>query len=261
MRLPFEARSPDNGDDDCNYKLMITRTSKLRVLEFVLLTVGLVLCVFACFTYFGGRIYSREAIARFRAQMNPQPASMPLDPDSLAPVDFKLWSRTRIEQYKASLAEKFEQPLAVLKVDKIQLQVAVFEGTSDRVLNRGVGTIEGTARIGESGNIGIAGHRDGFFRGLKDVGVGDSIQLENRISTQTYRIDSIKLVNRNDVSVLESRSSPELTLVTCFPFYFVGNAPQRYIVHASLIGEIKTLNEPAKASLQATASRTKENTP
>jgi sortase A len=108
--------------------------------------------------------------------------------------------------------------------------------------------------------MGIAGHRDGFFRGLKDVVLGDALELETTSGTQTYIIDSIKLVTPDDVSVLRNEPTSALTLVTCYPFYFVGSAPQRYIVHASARGEPKTRNEPPKASLQATASRTKERT-
>jgi sortase A len=178
----------------------------------------------------------------------------------VTPVDYTLWSAKRIKEYETALTEHFDEPLAVLKVNKIQLEVPVFEGTSDRVLNRGAGRIEGTAHIGESGNIGIAAHRDSFFRGLKDIRVGDSMEFETTAGTQTYVIDSIKLVDPKDVSVLKNQAMPELTLVTCFPFYFAGSAPQRYIVRAYLRGETKTLNEPVKASLQAAASRTKEST-
>jgi sortase A len=234
--------------------------SNLRRLELVLLVVGLALVGSAAFVYVGGRILSRGAVARFHADMPAQDAVTHHGLTAVTQIDYTLWSPKRIEQYEASLAEHFEGPLAVLRVDKIHLEVPVFEGTSDLVLNRGVGRIEGTARIGESGNIGIAGHRDGFFRGLKDVAVGDTMELQTSAGTQTYMIDSITLVDPSDVSVLKNEPAPRLTLVTCFPFYYVGSAPQRYIVHASLKGETKTLNEPAKASLQATASRAKENT-
>jgi len=231
----------------------------LKRLEVVLLVVGLALVGSAAFMYVGGRIYSRGAVARFHEGLPSQDA-VTVGLKSVTTVDYSLWAPKRIEQYKASLAEHFDQPLAVLRVDKIHLEVPVFEGTSEPVLNRGVGRIEGTARVGEAGNIGIAGHRDGFFRGLKDVGVGDTMELETSAGTQTYMIDSIRLVTPDDVSVLKNDPVPAMTLVTCFPFYFVGSAPQRYIVHASAKGEIKLLNEPAKASLQATASRTKEST-
>jgi sortase A len=232
----------------------------LKRLELILLAGGVALIGLAASLYIGGRMYSREAVERFHSTVPSQPAAVRRSVRSVTEVDFSLWSPKRIEEYKTSLAEHFDEPLAVLKVDKIHLEVPVFEGTSDPVLNRGVGRIEGTARIGEAGNIGIAGHRDGFFRGLKDVEVGDTMELETPDGTETYVIDSIKLVKTDDVSVLKNESRPEITLVTCYPFYFVGSAPQRYIVRASLKGETKALDESARASSQATASRTKENT-
>jgi sortase A len=80
----------------------------------------------------------------------------------------------------------------------------------------------------------IAGHRDGFFRGLKDVGPGDRIELAEEGKTETFVIDNIVIVDPKDVSILARRERPSLTLVTCYPFYFIGSAPQRYIVQASL---------------------------
>ncbi len=123
-------------------------------------------------------------------------------------------------------------PLAVLRIARIRLVVPVLEGTSDVTLNRGVGHIEETAMPGTSGNSGIAGHRDGFFRSLKDVGVGDAIELETLQGKQTYRIERAWIVNPEDVSVLDPTPEQSITLVTCYPFYFVGSAPQRYIVRA-----------------------------
>lgn len=232
----------------------------MKRLEAALLIAGVALIGFAAVMYVGGRIYSRQAVARFHAGLRSQDGAAHNGLKSVTDVDYSLWSSKRIAQYKALLTENFGEPLAVLRVDKIHLEVPVFEGTSDRVLDRGVGRIEGTARIGEPGNVGIAGHRDGFFRGLKDIGMGDTMEVETTAGTQTFEIDSIRLVNPDDVSVLKNESGAALTLVTCYPFYFVGSAPQRFIVHASLQGETKKLNEPAKASLQATASRTEENT-
>jgi len=99
-------------------------------------------------------------------------------------------------------------------------------------LNRAVGHIDGTAVPGQSGNLGIAGHRDGFFRGLKDVHLGDPIELETLGGSQIFRVADIRIVSPEDVSVLDTTAGPVLTLVTCYPFYFVGDAPQRYIVRA-----------------------------
>jgi sortase A len=237
---------------------------KLRILnikrsETVLLAVGVVLVGYAAFAYLSGGISSRAVLAEFYAQAAAQQTGSG-NVKAATTVDYSLWSEKRIKDYEATLAEHFDPPLAVLRIQKIHLEVPLFDGTDDPVLNRGVGRIIGTAQVGQTGNLGIAGHRDGFFRGLKDVVLGDALELDTTSGTQTYIIDSIKLVTPDDVSVLRNEPTSALTLVTCYPFYFVGSAPQRYIVHASLSGEPKTRNEPPKASLQATDSRTKERT-
>jgi sortase A len=149
--------------------------------------------------------------------------------------DFRLWSRKRIEDYEAGLAAHFAPAVALLRIPKIELEVPVLRGTDDLTLNRGVGLIEGTAQIHESGNIGIAGHRDGFFRGLKDIQEGDRIDLVTTTGVDSYQIDRILIVKPDDVSVLTTRDKPSITLVTCYPFYFVGSAPERYIVQASIL--------------------------
>jgi sortase A len=155
-------------------------------------------------------------------------------------VDFSLWSEDRVKAYKDSLNHRSDPPLAVLKVPKLHIVAPVLDGTGDFVLNAGVGRIPGTARPGERGNIGIAGHRDGFFRGLKDIAKGDTIELETTRATQVYVVDRIFLTQPEDVSVLRPGSAPLITLVTCYPFYYVGSAPQRYIVQASLKQQIRS---------------------
>jgi sortase A len=132
-----------------------------------------------------------------------------------------------------------DSPLAVLRISKINLEVPVLDGTDDLTLNHAVGRIAGTARPGEDGNIGIAGHRDSFFRGLKDVDAGDVIELRTLHGTDTYVVERIQIVTPDRVDVLQPRSVPSLTLVTCYPFYFLGSAPKRYIVTASLKREMK----------------------
>ena len=148
-------------------------------------------------------------------------------------LDFGLWSKGRIRAYEEGLADSFPPPRAILSIPGIQLKVPVLEGTDELTLNRAVGRIEGTARIGEPGNVGIAGHRDGFFRGLKELVEGDVLDLITAQGYSSYVVDRILIVNPEDVEVLEARSVPSLTLVTCYPFYFLGSAPQRYIVQAS----------------------------
>jgi sortase A len=131
----------------------------------------------------------------------------------------------------------------VLRVPKIHLEVPVFEGTDQLTLNHGVGRIIGTAQPGQPGNLGIAGHRDGFFRGLKDVREGDEIELQTLQGTQSYLVEEIQIVQPENIEVLLPRAVPSLTLVTCYHFYFIGSAPQRYVVTASLLRETKADRE------------------
>jgi sortase A len=96
-----------------------------------------------------------------------------------------------------------------------------------------VGRIKGTAWVDTDGNLGIAGHRDGFFRPLKDIQIGDSMDLQTAGGTVTYEVSSIEIVEPEDVSVLSPTLERTLTLVTCYPFYYVGHAPKRFIVKAT----------------------------
>jgi sortase A len=163
----------------------------------------------------------------------PEPTKAPLPTDF--PVDTELWAKGRIAKYEESLEHEFNAPLAILRIPKIDLEVAVLEGTDDLTLNRAVGWIEGTATLETMGNMGIAGHRDGYFRRLKDVVVGDEIQLETLDGTMTFVIEDISIVLPSDVHVLNPTEQPTVTLVGCYPFYYVGKAPKRYIVRAVLL--------------------------
>jgi sortase A len=143
--------------------------------------------------------------------------------------DQSLWGTTRIAAYRDSLTADIA-PLGVLKIPDVDLTVPIFEGTSDLTLNRGVGRIEGTAAVDERGNLGLAGHRDGFFRVLKDVEIGDAIEVQSLDGVTRYRVTEFLIVAPEDVYVLDPTDAATLTLVTCYPFYFIGEAPQRYIV-------------------------------
>ncbi len=201
--------------------------------------------------YIHRTVLSRAELKRFQ-EVQPGQSPVALRPGNQGSFDFSLWSENRIAAYEHSLAEHVDPPLAVLRISKVHLEVPVLEGTDELVLNRAVGHIAGTVRPGEDGNIGIAGHRDGFFRVLKDVGPGDSVDLVTPGHTATYVVDHVVLVLPNDLSVLRPRSVSSLTLVTCFPFYYVGSAPERYIVQAS-IAEPERNNRQAKSEHPDTA--------
>jgi len=186
---------------------------------------GAMLCVAGVGTAAYGRVMARIEVARFRAQGGAA----------------ALWDAKRIFAYKKSLGVEMTPTLAVLRVPGLGIEAPVLEGTSDAAMNRGVGHIDGSAEPGEIGNVGIAGHRDGFFRALKDVKVGDVVELERQtdagVKRDEYKVERISVVEPMDASVLAATNDATLTLVTCYPFYFVGSAPQRFVVQAKLIRE------------------------
>jgi sortase A len=211
----------------------------LRTVEYLLLAFGILGVTVYLLAVTHGAVASRAALARFEAlQRTPPRGEDPVGEkvSLLQPlkVDFSLWSSKRIVGYNDALIRHVSPPLGILRVPKIHLEVPVFDGTDELTLNRGVGRIIGTSKPGEPGNVGVAGHRDGFFRGLKDIGVGDAVELITLQGIHKYEVDNIQIVNPEDVSILSDRGFPSLTMVTCYPFYFIGDAPQRYIVQCSL---------------------------
>jgi sortase A len=122
--------------------------------------------------------------------------------------------------------------LGRMDIPRLGVSVAVLQGTTSRILRLGTGHIEGTPLPGEAGNSGIAGHRDTFFRELKDIHKNDEIQLQTATGLFHYEVDWAKVVAPDDVSVLSPSAESALTLVTCYPFYLVGPAPKRFVVRA-----------------------------
>lgn len=155
-------------------------------------------------------------------------------------IDRSLWSENRINAFTGS-AENPVLPEAVLSIPALQLEVPVYAGVTEFNLNRGAAHIENTAALSDFGNIGIAAHRDGFFRKLKDIAIGDEVDLDVGGRTLRYRVVDISIVMPSEVSVLDPTETPSITLVTCYPFYFVGSAPERYIVRAELVNNTSTV--------------------
>jgi sortase A len=122
-----------------------------------------------------------------------------------------------------------------LSFPRQQASLDVVEGTTARALRKGPGHLEGSAMPGNPGNIVIAGHRDTHFRLLKDVAVGDEIEIEASGTSYRYRIVEARVVSPKDVRWLQPESDAAVTLITCYPFYFVGPAPKRFVVRARAI--------------------------
>jgi len=235
----FFARKTFWGDGKVEMKvpeLHTAATAGIRRAERICLVIGLIFLA----VWGSARLYqsaaSRAAIVRFQekvAGISSQNLSPSVDPAVGFRVNFQLWSKNRIVAYTQSLSQKSDMPIAVLRIPSLNLQAPVFDGTDEVTLNRGVGRIAGTASVGQPGNLGIAGHRDGFFRVLKDIQTGDIILLDEADKTEEYIVKQTQIVNPEDTYVLAPTNEATVTLVTCFPFYFVGSAPQRFIVTAT----------------------------
>ena len=161
----------------------------------------------------------------------------------------------RAHLFQASESRKLEQAIAQrgipgkprivaegdvigqIEVPRLGMSAVVVQGDSDTILRRAVGHVPETALPGQAGNVALAGHRDTIFRPLRDVQIGDTITLKTPAGEHTYHVNSTEVVPPTDVGVLESRGQNELTLITCFPFRFIGHAPDRFIVHAHEIAE------------------------
>jgi sortase A len=184
----------------------------MKTPEALLWILGTTLLTFYGGSRYWGEVQRGQALASFATLQEPAafetpPALQEIDPDRV---------------------------IAVLRIPGLELEIPVYHGTTEHVLRRGAGLVEGTAFPGSQGNVGIAAHRDTHFRALKDVAIGDLIELGTPERTLTYHITALEIVSPGDVHVLDETGEPVLTLVTCYPFHFVGNAPQRYIVRASL---------------------------
>jgi sortase A len=140
--------------------------------------------------------------------------------------------------------------LAKLIIPRLDAQLYVVEGDGARELRRGPGHMSGTALPGGNGNCVIAGHRDTHFRMLKDIRKGDDIVLETRTGKYLYRVKSMKVVSPKDTEALQPTSNAELNLITCYPFYYVGSAPKRFVVEAQLAGSVAIGVMPHQASTQ-----------
>lgn len=173
---------------------------------------GIVALAYVGFTLLGARLYQVSAKHSLEAQI-------------------QMTTGPKVSPFKPTV--KDGDVLGRIDIPRLGVSVAVLQGTGSRILLLGAGHIAGTPLPGEPGNSGIAGHRDTFFRGLKDIRRNDEIQLQTATGLSRYEVDWVKVVEPTDTTVLDpSTAESTLTLVTCYPFYFVGSAPKRFVVHA-----------------------------
>jgi sortase A len=146
-----------------------------------------------------------------------------------------------VEPLQTVLAQRPEdgEKIGTLSIPKLKQSFPIFHGDSEQILKKGIGHVKGTSLPGEASNSVLAGHRDTFFRHLDQLKVGDKLIVNRSESFYMYKIKKIRIVDKDDKTVIVPRPKSTLTLTTCYPFTYIGPAPQRYIVEAELITKPK----------------------
>ena len=139
---------------------------------------------------------------------------------------------------KAATAARTDGLIGRIEIPRLFLSAIVVEGIDGTALRRAVGHIPGTALPGQPGNVGLAGHRDTFFRSLQDLRVNDEVQLSTLKGNFTYEIESLMVVEPDYVTAIAPSSENVLTLVTCYPFSFIGTAPKRFVARARQVSPL-----------------------
>lgn len=152
-------------------------------------------------------------------------------------IQFEAWSFNRVlDTPTTNLPVKAPRDsMGRLEIPRLAISAKILEGTSDATLDKAVGHLTNTPIPGEPGNIALAAHRDTIFRPLRNIQVNDEITITDQDNIYRYRVDSTTIVLPTDLSVLKPRGHDTLTLITCYPFYYIGSAPRRFIVHARLL--------------------------
>ena len=211
----------------------MTRTSLLKWLERGLLAIGLVLGLWCAVVLVRAHQTQNMPLPKVTVTQTVLPGSTTAPPAPVPAPAPGTW-------------------VARLEVPSVKLATTVLEGTDDGTLSRGSGHIEDTPFPGRTGNVGIAGHRDTVFRPLRHIHLGDEMRLTTNDRIYHYKISKTLIVSPDDVYVLDPTDHPTLTLVTCYPFDFIGHAPRRFIVQATLVGDEARVATPSGSGGPAT---------
>jgi sortase A len=191
----------------------VSRAAFLRASQYALLVTGFGLVGYCAFALTEARVYQGNEERAFEEMTR------------ITPQSFSKRAARHIQH----------AVLGRIAIPQVGISAMIAEGDDHHTLMRAVGHIPGTAMPGQSGNAVLAAHRDTFFRPLRKIRKGDAIELTTWSGSYRYRVESIQVVGPKDIRVLEPTKQSQLTLVTCYPFYFVGSAPKRFIVRAGLI--------------------------
>jgi sortase A len=215
-------------------KIVMRENPGRRAIRLALLVVGVVCIGIYCEAWLyrtSYQIYENWKFDHEPAVVEDTPPPRPSHPAALPAV----LPSVLPDPDRGAPAPAISEPRGVvgrISIPRLHLSAIVEEGIDESTLSRAVGHIPGTALPGEDGNAGIAGHRDTFFRELKDLQPNDKIDFTTHSGRYHYIVKSLTIVEPSDVSVLAAKGGKVLTIVTCFPFHYIGNAPRRFIVHA-----------------------------
>jgi sortase A len=188
--------------------------SLLRGGQYLFLVLGILALSYVAYVWFDAQLFQEEQSRQFVQQLK------------------ELSEAKKAGVESPAVAVRNGALLGRIEIQAVGLAAMILEGTEDKTLLRAVGHIPGTALPGQKGNVALAGHRDTFFRALRDIGEDDEITLTTSSGSYRYRVESTRVVRPEDTKVLEASGEEILTLVTCYPFELVGPAPRRFIVRA-----------------------------
>ena len=198
--------------------------------------IGIAALCYVAFTLLDARIYQAVQSRRFHQELSGRkPSSLSEEHPNVSSVSPAPAEKNPMRSGPIDLAGNGHTSLGRIEIRAIGLEAMILEGTDARTLRRAVGHIRGTPLPGQQGNVAITGHRDTFFRPLRNIRKDDEIRVTTLSGSYRYWVDSIKVVEPEDTEVLDNSDDAILTLVTCYPFYFVGPAPKRFIVRARRI--------------------------
>ena len=220
------------------------KKSTSRSIERALLVIGILCLGVWAYAWIDARVVQYEENRLLDEAPSARSGQQP--PGSAAETDALGSFRERDAPRKRQEPKEEGALVGRVEIPRLGVSGIVLEGVGKKTLRRGIGRIPGTALPEDGGNVGLAAHRDSFFRGLKDIRKNDIITLKTLEDTYYYRVDWTEIVLPKDTHVLEDKGEPELTLVTCYPFYYVGSAPKRFIVRAQRIDETVAVDELRK---------------